>query len=370
MIDMRIQLGHPAGSRSTTMKLTRPHPAPALALCFAWVVVAGAAHAGEPGRGVGSDDPPTPVQPRDAIVRGLAFLEADAANWRSERGCATCHHGTMTTWALVEAKGQGYPVDEPTLSDLAAWTKERLASIDKPRDTQPGSNMVNTPALYLALMAQAVPAQEAVTPDELERIAGHLLRHQEEDGSWAWSLAPAANRPPPVFESDEVATLMAYIALRPRRPADADEASPAREARQKALAWLGRTRAAESTQATALRLFRDVREGKPPQEVESGIERLLGLQNDDGGWGQEAGLPSDAYATGQALYFLSLAGVPRERDEVVRGVGFLASRQREDGAWPMTSRAQPGASPMTNPVPITYFGSSWAVLGLVRSVPR
>jgi len=25
---------------------------------------------------------------------------------------------------------------------------------------------------------------------------------------------------------------------------------------------------------------------------------------------------------------------------------------------------------MTNPVPITYFGSAWATLGLLRSVPR
>jgi hypothetical protein len=274
----------------------------------------------------------------------------------------------MTTWALSEAKSQGYPVAVETLSDMTEWTKERLASIDKPRDPRPGWNMVNTPALYLALMAQAVPAQKAVSPDELERIAGHLLRHQEEDGSWAWSLAPAQNRPPPFFESDEVVTLMAYIALGPHCPADPGEKCPAREGQEKALAWLEQTRPAESTQATALRLFRDVRAGKPPKELESGIERLLGLQNDDGGWGQEADLPSDAYATGQALYFLSLAGVARDRDEVQRGVAFLVTRQKEDGSWPMTSRAHPGAKPMTNAVPITHFGSAWAVLGLVRSV--
>ena len=36
----------------------------------------------------------------------------------------------------------------------------------------------------------------------------------------------------------------------------------------------------------------------------------------------------------------------------------------------MKSRAHPGEQPMTNPVPITYFGSSWATLGLLRSVPK
>jgi squalene-hopene/tetraprenyl-beta-curcumene cyclase len=276
----------------------------------------------------------------------------------------------MTTWALSEAKDQGYPFARETLGDVATWTKERLANIDKPRDARPGWNMVNTPALYLALMAEAVPAQEVLSPAELERIAGHLLRHQEEDGSWAWSLAPAKNRPPPVFESDEVVTLMACIALGPHVPADLSAKSRAREARDKASAWLAKTRPATSTQATAIRLFRDVRAARPPIELESGIDDLLGLQNEDGGWGQEAGLPSDAYATGQALYFLSLAGVARDRNEIQRGVAFLVSRQQEDGSWPMTSRAHPGAKPMTNPVPITYFGSAWATLGLVRSVSR
>ena len=46
---------------------------------------------------------------------------------------------------------------------------------------------------------------------------------------------------------------------------------------------------------------------------------------------------------------------------------FLVASQRPDGAWPMKSRAHPGAKPYTNPVPITYFGSAWATLGLLRS---
>src|SRR5262245_23298148 len=41
---------------------------------------------------------PTPPQPRKAIERGLAFLEQDAAKWRKERKCASCHHGVMTVW--------------------------------------------------------------------------------------------------------------------------------------------------------------------------------------------------------------------------------------------------------------------------------
>ena len=307
---------------------------------------------------------------RKTIDWGLAFLESDAAKWRKERGCATCHHGTMTVWALSEARSQGYAVAE-TLTEMTKWTRERLDRIDKPRDKRPGWNMVNTPAVYLALMAQAVPTQEAVNSDDLKRIEGHLLRHQEDDGSWAWSLAPAGNRPPPVFESDEVVTLMAEIDLGPQVRDDADQANPTREARTRAAAWLARnTDPGASTQVAALRLFRDVCARKPPRELEPGIERLFNLQHADGGWGQVKDLASDAYATGQALYFLSLAGVPRDRPQIQRAVTYLVETQQPNGSWRMTSRAHPGAKPFTNPVPITYFGSAWATLGLVRTVPR
>jgi hypothetical protein len=65
---------------------------------------------------------PTPEQARKAIERGIAFLESDAVKWRKERNCATCHHGTMTVWALSQAKSQGYAVDWETLADMTEWT--------------------------------------------------------------------------------------------------------------------------------------------------------------------------------------------------------------------------------------------------------
>src|SRR5262245_59377376 len=205
---------------------------------------------------------PTPAEARKVVERGLDFLEKDALKWRKERTCATCHHGTMTVWALSEAKSQGYKVTE-ALAENVKWTKERLKDIDKPRDTRPGWSMVSTPALYLAVMAQTVPKQDAISADELKRIAGHLLRHQESNGSWAWSSAPAKNRPPPVFESDEVVTLLAYLALGPHVPANPKEKSATRESRDHAAAWLSKSKPTGSTQATALWLLRDVRAGKP-----------------------------------------------------------------------------------------------------------
>src|SRR5262245_6078704 len=255
----------------------------------------------------------TPLPGRRAVERGLDFLQKDAARWRKDRECSTCHHGTMTVWALAEARSRGYPVPAESLADAVSWTKGRLLErIDQPRDTRPGWSMVNTPALYLSAMALSVPGQDAVSADELKRIAGHLLRHQEADGSWAWSSAPPKNRPPPFFESDEVATLLADLALGPRVPADPKEKSEARAAREKAAAWLAKTGPSDTTQAAALRLFRRVRQGEPAAALRPATDEFLRRQNKDGGWGQIKDAPSDAYATGQALYMLSLAGVKND----------------------------------------------------------
>ena len=79
-------------------------------------------------------------------------------------------------------------------------------------------------------------------------------------------------------------------------------------------------------------------------------------------------LSSDAYATGQALYALSFADVKNDRLEIQRAISFLAASQRDDGSWPMISRGHPRVEHYTNLVPITYFGSAWATLGLAWSV--
>jgi hypothetical protein len=312
----------------------------------------------------------TPQDIHMATERGLAFLQNDATKWRKEHGCATCHHGTMTVWALAEAKGRSYGITTEALAETAKWTKERLKDIDKPRDPRPGWKMVNSSALHLALMAQAVPGQAVVTAEELKRIVGHLVRHQEADGSWSWSSAPPANRPPPFFESDEVTTLLADLALGPQVPADPKVKSEARDARAKAAAWLTKAKPSDTTQAAALRLLASARAGRPAKDVQEQVEQFLGRQNKDGGWGQLKSAASDAYATGQALYVLSLAGVKGDREELRRAAAFLVRTQREDGSWPMARRSHPGVMPTANVVPITYFGSAWATLGLLRFAPN
>lgn len=305
---------------------------------------------------------------RKAAERGLAFLQKDVAKFRATKKCASCHEGTITVWALTEAQSQGYAIAPESLAEIAKWTRDgQLSGIDLPRETPAGKRGLNTTALYLGMLDLAVPGQQAVPSDDLKRIASHLVRYQEADGAWSWSAAPAQNRPPPVMESDEVATLIGYLALEPRLSADSSEASAIRASRDRAAAWLEKSAAGDSNQAAALRLLLAARSGKSGKEFRHELDAFVKRQNSDGGWSPTKDLPSDAYSTGQALYFLRLSGVKKDRTAIQRGVAFLVGQQRSDGSWLMTPRAHPGAKPMKDPGPISYFGSAWATMGLMRA---
>jgi hypothetical protein len=108
--------------------------------------------------------------------------------------------------------------------------------------------------------------------------------------------------------------------------------------------------------------------GRPTEEYQPLIRRTLERQNADGGWSQAKDMASDAWATGQALYALAHARVKSTEPAMTRGQAFLIKTQREDGSWPMTSRSiTPDGKGSTSLIPITGAGSSWAVLGRVRS---
>jgi squalene-hopene/tetraprenyl-beta-curcumene cyclase len=297
-----------------------------------------------------------------AIHRALEFLVKDAVDWRKQRGCATCHHGAMTVWTLSEAQRQGYPVDAATFAELKHWAWQQFVPrLSDPRDPRPGWNMVSTAGIYLGNASQELPV---LSRDEMRTLSRHLAAHLENDGAWA--KPPPKNGAPPTWESRETLTLLGWLAWSP----DAAGSPDTVEAWKKTGAWLDATPCSGTAQALSLRLVKDVRSGVPKEQVEDRMHQLLGLQKPDGGWSQTKDLPSDAYATGQALWALSEAHCDAERPEIARGIAFLVSTQRAYGAWAMVGHDHEGVPPRKhNPVPITYFGTSWATIALVHLVP-
>jgi squalene cyclase len=171
----------------------------------------------------------------------------------------------------------------------------------------------------------------------------------------------ATLRRPPINESQTTDAAWIILALQGETGPDAPQAQHA--ALAKAVAWLDAARSSDLHQDKVLKVLLGVRPGKPRKA----------LQRADGGWSQTVPEPkSDAFATGQTLYVLALAGLTAEGPEIKRGIDFLVATQKPDGSWPMLSRSTPDGSPGSAKLltPITCTASSWAALRLARLVPK
>jgi predicted kinase len=318
----------------------------------------------------------TTQQAHQAVERAVRYLQAECASWLNTRKCAACHHVPLPLWALSEAQRQGYAIDRKFLADTVEsllGSKDRLLASRifpnpaDPPDPRPQGRGLNMGLPMLAVAARSLPALSAGQKQSLELIAGEIVRKQQPDGSWEFF---ATLRRPPINESQTTDAAWILLALQGEAGPDAPPAQ--REALTKGRAWLDAAPRSDLYQDRVLKVLLGIRSGKPRQALQGTIDELLALQRADGGWSQTVpGWKSDAFATGQTLYVLALAGLTAERPEIKRGLDFLVATQMHDGSWPMRSRATPDGSPgsATLLTPITCAASSWATLALARLAP-
>jgi hypothetical protein len=326
----------------------------------------------------GSVPSATPQQVEQTVGRAIGYLQTESAAWLKTRKCAACHHVPMPLWALSEAERQGYAVDKKFLAET---TESLMGSKDKlmaskifpnsadPPDPRPQGRGLNMGLPFLAVAAQSLPSLEKGQKQSLKLIAEEIVKNQQPDGSWEFF---ATLRRPPINESQTTDAAWIIMALQGETTGpDAPESQ--RAALSKAIGWLDAAKPSDIHQDKVMKVLIGVRSARPRKTMQSTIDELLALQRADGGWSQTVPeLKSDAFATGQTLYVLSLAGYTAERAEIKRGIDFLVATQLPDGSWPMISRSTPDGSPgsATLLTPITCAASSWAVLGLVRLAPK
>ncbi len=321
--------------------------------------------------------PATPQRIHQTIERAIGYLQTESAAWLNTRKCAACHHAPMPIWALGEAEKQGYTIDKKFLVDTI---ESLLGSKDKlmasrifpnpadPPDPRPQGRGLNMGLPFLAVAAQSFPSLKEGQKQSLKLIAEEIVKKQQPDGSWEFF---ATLRRPPINESQTTDAAWIIMALDGETGPDAPESQ--RAALSKAIAWLDAVKLSNIHQEKVLKVLMDVRSAKPREKIQTTIDELLALQRTDGGWSQTIPeLKSDAFATGQSLYVLSLAGYSAERPEIKRGIDFLVATQAAVGSWPMISRSTPDGSPGSSKLltPITCAASSWATLGLARLVPK
>jgi hypothetical protein len=314
----------------------------------------------------------TTPQVQQAVDRAIGYLQTESASWLKTRGCAACHHVPLALWALSEADRQGYTIDRKYLSDT---TESLLGSKDKlmsskifpnpadPPDPRPQGRGLNMGLPFLAVAARSMPSLTEGQKTSLRLITEEIVRKQQPDGSWEFF---ATLRRPPINETQT--TDAAWIILALQEDKDAPE-----KALKKAVEWLDAAKQADTHQDKVMKVLQGVRAGKPRKALQPTIDELLALQRPDGGWSQTVPEPrSDAFATGQTLYVLSLAGFTADRPEIRRGLDFLVATQKADGTWPMTSRSTPNGEPGSSKLltPITCAASSWATLAMARLAPK
>jgi hypothetical protein len=297
-------------------------------------------------------------------MKSIAFLEDEGVSWMNDRKCASCHHAPLTIWTLNEAQSSGYAVDESVLDDITSWAfaDDDRAKVLVVSPTKEPTVLSQAP-MMLALASGSIRKVDDNIRAGYARLVARVVTEQSAEGTWG---LPVGGRPP-LADNNEIMTIWTVLALSAKDlPNEVAAAN-----REKARKWLSENPRGESHQSQIARLLLDQHFATPRNELQPAIDRLLALQNADGGWNQIAERGSDAYATGQTLYALGRAGENAANNAAVaKGQAWLVGKQLADGSWNMMPRPnKPGDKESTNDGPITYVGTAWATLGLIRSTP-
>jgi N-acyl-D-amino-acid deacylase len=316
-----------------------------------------------------AEAPPEGV--KTAIEKGLRRIETGAASYTKNRACFSCHHQAMSMLSLTAARQRGFRVEPEEIQRQTDFTLKTFA--EKKDTIAKGQGVAggNTQAAYALYALDAVrhPADETTAV-----LVQYLLGRQRADGAW-----PALTSRPPTEGSAFTNTALALRGLRVYGPApEAKDAGELRERLERAFArgkeWLLQNKPA-NLEDRVWHLRGLVYAGAGQEQVEAARAALLKEQKEDGSWAQLPDLGGDAYATGNALMALRLAGLPADDPAYGKGVRYLLATQQEDGAWIVETRSRPVQVFFDNGDPggksqfISFVATNWAVLALLELYP-
>lgn len=375
-----------------------------------------------------SDTPVSAADVRKAIERSLPFVEKRGVAWMTERKCISCHHVSFMIWVHNDARAKGFAVDAKKIDAWTDWSAEQSLKarvwFKLTPKTIDALTKASSPAELLEKLKPVIDAPffteeeflaalaNVLTPEELAAqkaallkeskvgkggsndgggipVVGQMLhgcasgspkmteylaampkvmeRQQESDGTWAAAgQFPSEARPVP--ESNMIST--GWLALGFANKYGDDS----RKLMERALAKLKTAPAGKSTESLVVALLVEHKFGTK-EHAKTLRDELLQQQNADGGWGWLIGAQSDAFATGQALYALAY-DTKLDDAAMQRALRFLIDTQDAGGGWriPGTAIAAPGTKPdrlkRLEEIIYPYWGTTWAVLGMLRTLPE
>jgi N-acyl-D-amino-acid deacylase len=320
---------------------------------------------------------PNSEQLDGAIARATLILDKGVANYPEHRSCFSCHHQALPLMAnsignVQSSSGRDKFYERQLTRDVLEFTERSLSG---KKSTLSAGGDIGGKALTVAYGLWTMDLAGAPANDTTLAMVENLLKTQAEDGAWDFkSLRP------PAASSRAMTSAVAVYGLRSYAHGAVEE-QRIQAAYERVMDWSSKHLKSESHEDLIGQLWLEhmlSSELKRPEtkRVAQLAKELWSSQRDDGGWAQMPDLPSDPYATGQALILLAEAGNDRDENAAgisanyARGIRFLIDSQQPDGSWLVRTRSKPVQVFFDNGDPhgehqfISMMATSWATAAL------
>lgn len=296
---------------------------------------------------------------RVAVERSLPLLRTGAAGTQNDGGCVACHAQPLTGMASAVAERRGWKAAGP----LSAAPQQQQALAGAVSTLLQPVFLGGAPdgQVHGGMMMATIGAEPNLSTDAL---AYYLASLQRQNGHWHGTSSAIR---PPLQDGDVYHTALAVQVLAKYGTPALDKEFTTRIAR--AVNWLDKEPAI-TTQDHVMQVL-GLMWGHADRALQDRhVKALLALQRANGGWGQTPNLPTDAYATGQALYALRESGLNVPETTLARGAAYLLRTQQTDGSWHVVSRAVPIQPYFESGFPyhrdqwVSQAGTAWAAMAL------
>lgn len=365
---------------------------------------------------------------QEAVRKGLNIATKGARNYPKNRDCFSCHHQTLPLLAMMAAHETPRDTKEGVKPFVLDWDLRNsigqftVKTFEKKKDDLRKGEGIGGRALTVGYALWTLELAGYERDETTDAMVEYLLETQEEDGHWNYHSFR-----PPASSSTAMTTALAVNGIKRFNRVFAEDARR-KEVLQRAAQWFcqeqidrrikmaagpvepqthedrfghlwgryllkDRIREVESALVAKAANF-DLKESGDLSSYDSRYansrqaawltgklhsEQLRNLQHADGGWSQEAGMASDAYATAQSLWIVSQTEDRYFRKTrqpvdayVRRGIAYLLNTQQPDGSWHVKTRAKPVQVYFDNGDPhgkdqfLSMMATSWATTVLAQ----
>jgi len=284
------------------------------------------------------NSPTEPLAAAFSMERAARFLDQAAVSWTRQRKCGTCH----TNYPYLVARPTLREPAAPAMAEVRRFFEDRVAHWDDAgKEARPrwDAEVVSTAAALAMNDAATTGKLHPRTRQALDRI----WTVQRPDGGFNWLKCDW----PPYEYDDYHGAIVA--ALGAGHAPDRYAQTPAAQAGLQRLRAYFSKNPPPNLHHQAMLLWASTRldDLMTAEQRSATISRLRALQRADGGWNlpslgdwkrrdgtpNDAGAPSDGFATGLVIFVLRQADVPAADPALQRGVAWLLSHQRASGRW-------------------------------------